>query len=175
MLEKNIADLLVEKKAIQFGNFLLASGRISNYYVDIKTAATDPILLRLIGSFISMRYKFDVVAGIAVGGVPLAVATSMISKKPYAIIRKAEKDHGQSNLIIGDVKDKKILLVEDVTTSGGSALYGINVIRAAGGTIDNVITVVDREQGAEKLLFDHAVQLHSIVKIDNLINKHGKK
>ena len=125
-----VAELLIQHKAIEFGDFTLASGKKSPYYVDIKTAVTNPDLLVAIVSAIAQQHKFDVVAGVAVGGIPLAVATSIMAKKPYAIIRAEEKGHGKKDVIIGAVKDMEVLLVEDVTTSGGSALYGITAIRA---------------------------------------------
>jgi orotate phosphoribosyltransferase len=111
------------------------------------------------------------VAGVAVGGVPLAVATSLAGKKPYAIIRSSEKGHGKKDLIIGNVRDKNVLLIEDVTTSGGSALYGIETLRAAGARADQVVTVVDREQGADVLLHTHGVRIFPLVKVSDLIKE----
>jgi orotate phosphoribosyltransferase len=164
-----IAELLIQHKAIEFGDFTLASGKKSPYYVDIKTAATNPDLLVAIVSAIAKKHKFDVVAGVAVGGIPLAVATSIMTKKPYVIIRAEEKDHGKKDIIIGTVKDADVLLVEDVTTSGGSALYGITVLRAAGARADRVVTVVDREQGAGEMLRQQGVDLLPLVKISEIL------
>jgi orotate phosphoribosyltransferase len=166
-----IADLLIKHKAIEFGEFTLASGKKSPYYVDVKTAVTNPDLLAAIASAIAHAHTFDVVAGVAVGGIPLAVATSIIIKKPYAIIRAAEKSHGKKDVIIGTVKDTDVLLVEDVTTSGGSALYGINALRAAGARADRVVTVVDREQGAGEMLRHQGVRLLPLVKVSEILQK----
>ncbi len=166
-----IAELLIQHKAIEFGDFTLASGKKSSYYVDIKTAVTvtNPELLVAIVSAIAKKHKFDVVAGVAVGGIPLAVATSIMTKKPYAIIRAEEKGHGKKDVIIGAVKDVEVLLVEDVTTSGGSALYGITALRAAGARADRVVTVVDREQGAGEMLRQQGVHLLPLVKISEIL------
>jgi orotate phosphoribosyltransferase len=164
-----VAELLIQNKAIEFGNFTLASGKKSPYYVDIKTAVTNPDLLVAIVSAIAKKYKFDVVAGVAVGGIPLAVATSIMTKKPYAIIRAEEKGHGKKDVIIGTVKDADVLLVEDVTTSGGSALYGITALRVAGARADRVVTVVDREQGAGEMLRQQGVDLLPLVKISEIL------
>jgi orotate phosphoribosyltransferase len=166
-----IADLLIKHKAIEFGEFTLASGKKSPYYVDVKTAVTNPDLLAAIASAIAHTHTFDVVAGVAVGGIPLAVATSIITKKPYAIIRAAEKSHGKKDVIIGTVKDTDVLLVEDVTTSGGSALYGINALVAAGARADRVVTVVDREQGAGEMLRKQGVRLLPLVKISEILQE----
>src|SRR5674476_467239 len=121
-----IADLLIRYKAIEFGEFTLASGKKSPYYIDVTSAVTNPDLLFAIASTIAQTHTFDVVAGVAVGGVPLAVATAIITKKPLSLIRASEKSHGKKEVIIGNVRDTEVLLVEDVTTSGESALYGIN-------------------------------------------------
>ncbi|MFY9801224.1 MAG: orotate phosphoribosyltransferase [Methanoregula sp.] len=164
-----IADLLIRYKAIEFGEFSLSSGKKSSYYIDVKTAVTNPDLLYAIASIIAQTHTFDVVAGVAVGGIPLAVATSIVSKKPYAIIRAAEKSHGKKEVIIGNVRDANVLLVEDVTTSGGSALYGINALRTAGAQVNRVVTVVDREQGAEEMLRLQGVHLLPLVKVSEIL------
>ena len=161
--------MLIRCKAIEFGEFTLASGMKSQYYIDIKSAITDPELLCTIASAIVQAHKFDVVAGVAVGGVPLAVASAIIAKKPYAIIRAAEKSHGKKEVVIGRVNNKNVLLVEDVTTSGGSALYGIETLRAAGARADRVVTVVDREQGAEEKLIKQGIHLFSLVKVSQIL------
>jgi orotate phosphoribosyltransferase len=166
-----IADLLIRHKAIEFGEFTLASGKKSRYYIDVKSAVTNPDLLLAIASVIKKTHTFDVVAGVAVGGVPLAVATAMVAKRPYAIIRAAEKGHGKKDVIIGNVKNGNVLLVEDVTTSGGSAIYGINALRDAGARADRVVTVVDREQGAEELLKKQGVSLFSLVKVSEILKQ----
>jgi orotate phosphoribosyltransferase len=166
-----VADMLIKGRAIEFGDFTLASGAKSRYYVDVKTAVTQPDLLSAVASAIAGGYSFDVIAGVAVGGVPLATAVSLAGRKPYAIIRSSAKDHGKSSLIIGDVKGKDVLLVEDVTTSGGSALYGIEILREAGARADRVVTVVDREQGAEAMLRQHGIRLISLVKISEILKE----
>ena len=166
-----IADLLIRHKAIEFGEFTLASGKKSRYYIDVKSAVTNPDLLLAIASVIEQKYSFDVVAGVAVGGVPIAVATALVAKKPYAIIRAAEKSYGKKDVIIGNVRNGNVLLVEDVTTSGGSAIYGINALRDAGAHADRVVTVVDREQGAEELLKKEGVSLFSLVKVSEIIKQ----
>ena len=164
-----LADLLIRNKAIEFGEFTLASGKKSTYYIDVKSAVTNTELLCAIASAIAKNYTFDLVAGVAVGGVPLAVATAITAKKPYAIIRAAEKSHGKKDVIIGTVRDRDVLLVEDVTTSGGSALYGIEALRAAGACADRVVTVVDREQGAFEMLRQKGISLLPLVTVSEIL------
>lgn len=171
MVTNPLADLLVRYKAIEFGDFTLASGAKSPYYIDVKTAMTHPDFLSAVAQSVASAHSCDVVAGVAVGGVPLCVATALEKNVPFAIIRASEKDHGKKSLIIGDVKGKDVLLVEDVTTSGGSALYGIETLRAAGARADRVVTVVDREQGAEAMLQKHGIRLLPLVRIRELLKE----
>lgn len=169
MKKNTIAELLLTHKAIEFGDFTLASGAKSRYYIDVKSAITHPELLSAIAGTIAQEYEFDMVAGVAVGGVPLATATALKTRKPYAIIRANEKSHGKKDVIIGNVKGRRVLLIEDVTTSGGSALYGILALRAAGATADRVVTVVDREQGAAAMLQEHGIQLLPLVRVSEIL------
>ena len=166
-----IAKQLLECGAIEFGEFVLASGARSSYYIDIKAATTKPSILREIGKAIAESQEFEVVAGVAVGAVPIAVAVSLASDRPYAIIRKGEKGHGKAGTIIGDVAGKTVLLVEDVTTSGGSALYGLEALRAAGAHVDRVVTVVDREAGAQETFAEKGASLLALVRVSELLDR----
>ncbi len=166
-----VAEILVKYGAIEFGDFTLASGAKSRYYIDIKTAATNPELLAIIGREIAENYNFEVVAGVAVGAVPIAVAVSLASGKPYCIIRKEEKGHGKSGKLVGDVSDKKVLLVEDVTTSGGSVIFGLDVLRENSAKVDEVVTIVDREQGAYEKLESAGVRLSALVRASEIVEE----
>lgn len=164
-----IACLLKEHGAVEFGEFTLASGAKSSYYLDVKSALADPEVLHTVGREIAGMVTFDVVAGVAVGGVSLAVATSLCSGKPYAIIRAGEKTHGKGGRIIGKVAGHRVLLVEDVTTSGGSVIRGIEALRAAGAVVDTVVTVVDRESGAAEALEKTGVRLIALARAAEII------
>lgn len=164
-----IARLLKENGAVEYGDFTLASGAKSTYYLDVKSALANPLVLKAVGEEIAGKTSFDVVAGVAVGGVPLAVATSLASGKPYAIIRTGEKTHGKSGRIIGKVAGTRVLLVEDVTTSGGSVLRGIEALRAAGAIVNTVVTVVDREAGADDALAKEGVHLLALSRASEIV------
>ncbi|HJJ56344.1 MAG TPA: orotate phosphoribosyltransferase [Methanocorpusculum sp.] len=169
-MENKVLDLLIQYNAVEFGDFTLASGIKSPYYIDVKTAIINhPNLLNQIAKNIVDKYNFDVIAGVVVGGVPLAVAVSLESHKPCAIIRSTMKDHGKQQIVIGNVTGKHVLLVEDVTTSGQSSLYGVNELRNQGAIVDDVVVIVDRECGAEKLLASEGINLHSLVKSSELL------
>ncbi|PWR75247.1 orotate phosphoribosyltransferase [Methanospirillum stamsii] len=170
MVTQTLKEMLISAEAIKFGDFTLASGKKSSVYIDIKKAITNPEILKKIASeVIDIENNFDAVAGVAVGAVPLAVSVSLACGKPYIIIRKEQKGHGLASLFIGEVSGKKILLVEDVTTSGGSAIFGIEQIRNAGGIIENVISVVDRNEGATETMNKMGINLVPLVRMEELI------
>ena len=91
------------------------------------------------------------VAGIELGSVPLATAVSMETELPLLIVRKATKDYGTKSRFVGEIKPKdKIVILEDVTTTGGSVRDAIKIVREAGASVKHIISVVDREEGAKR-------------------------
>ena len=168
---KLLASLLAVHGAVRRGDFLLASGIRSSVYVDIKSALTDPGVLSALSLEIVGRCSFEVVAGVAVGGIPIAVAVSLAAGKPYAIVRREEKGHGTGGRIIGEVAGLSTLLVEDVTTTGGSVLSAVRLLREAGAKVDTVITIVDREEGAAGSLAAEGVNLIHLVTLKELLGE----
>ncbi len=172
-----LADLLRECGAIRFGDFTLASGKQSRYYIDIKKASANPGILKAIAQEISVKIKehsidADYVGCVALGGVPIAVAVSLEIALPLIIIRKEAKEYGTKGQIIGDFVEKgTVLMVEDVVTTGGSVLKAIRLLRENGLIIRHVIVVVDREEGAGHTLYDEGIELISLVKVNNLLNR----
>ena len=166
---KSLADLLAAHGAVKHGDFLLASGARSKVYVDVKSALTDPGVLTAIALEIGGRCSFDTVAGVAVGGIPIAVAVSLASGKPYAIVRDVEKGHGAGGRIIGEVAGRSTLLVEDVTTTGGSVLAAVRLLREALARVDTVATIVDREEGAAGALSAAGLNLVPLVTLKELL------
>jgi orotate phosphoribosyltransferase len=173
MDKENLTKLLEKCKAVQYGKFVLTSGAISNYYIDIKKASTNPKILKIIAKEMKKYCKgFDLVAGMEMGAIPLIVALSLETEIPYVIIRKTKKEHGTSKQIEGaNVKDKKVLLIEDVTTSGGSVLKSIQIIRENKGVVDTVLTVVDRESGTKEKLKNAKVKFIPLLTKSDIIKK----
>jgi len=173
----SLADSLKECGAIKFGDFTLASGKKSSYYVDIKKASTNPVILKQIAKNISDVLKtqsipVDYIGGVALGGVPVAVAVSLETGLPLIIIRKETKDYGTKGQIVGDMeKGASVVLVEDVATTGGSVLKAIETLRDEGIAVRHVIVVVDREEGAGSTLSDAGVELIPLVKISDILEK----
>ncbi len=166
-----LKDDLIGCGAVLFGDFTLTSGAKSSYYVDIKKASTNPKVLRHIGKEMSKHIEgIDMIAGMELGAVPIAVAVALETGKPYVIIRKGERTHGTGKQIEGDpVYGKRVLIVEDVTTSGGSTIKSVEILREAGATVDKALVVVDREAGAIPKLAEMGVNLIPMVTVKELL------
>ena len=173
MKKEDLIQLLKECGAIKFGRFVLTSGAISDYYIDIKKASTDPKTLQIIAQELSKYTKgYDLLAGMELGAVPLVVALSLETNLPYVMIRKEKRGHGTSKQIEGcDVKNKKVLVIEDVTTSGGSVVKTIQVLRENNAEVDKVLVVVDRESGAKEKLQKLNVTFVSLLSVSEIIKK----
>ena len=173
MQKNELTKLLKDCGAIQFGRFVLTSGAISDYYIDIKKASTDPKTLQTIAQELSKHIKgYDLLAGMELGAVPLVVALALETNIPYVIIRKEKRGHGTSKQIEGsDVKNKKILVIEDVTTSGGSVIKTIQILRENNAEVDKVVVVVDRESGAKEKLQKLNVTFVPLLSVSEIIKK----
>ena len=164
-----LKEMLKELKVVQTGEFILASGKKSNYFVNIKRASTSPRVLREIGKAMAPYVGDAKIAGMALGAVPLAVAVALETNQPFVMVRKEPKDHGTKELIEGEVTPgDKFVVVEDVATTGGSTLRVVNALRAKGANVIRAIVVVDREEGATQLLTEHGIELVSIFKVKDL-------
>jgi orotate phosphoribosyltransferase len=114
--------------------------------------------------------RYDRIAGVVLGSVPLAAALSMATGIPYVMVRKEKKDHGTSKMIEGDInKGDRVLVVEDVITSAGSSIAAIGTLREAGASVEDIISVIDREAGGSGSLKDIGVTLTSLVKASELL------
>ncbi len=173
MNKKELIDLLKNCNAIKFGRFVLTSGAVSDYYVDIKKASTKPkILKKIVEEMAEYTEGYDFIAGMELGAVPLVVALSLETNIPYVIIRKDKRDHGTGKQIEGeDITNKRVLVIEDVTTSGNSVVKAINAIRTNKGLVDEVIVVVDRESGAEKKLNELDVSFIPLISSSDFLKK----
>ena len=161
----DIKQILKECGAIKFGDFTLTSGKKSRYYIDVRKAVTKPKTLRLICDHIVEKMKNhviepDYIACVELGGVPIGVLVADRTGLPLVIVRKEVKDHGIKGRLMGDVeKGKTALLLEDVTTTGNSILSAINALRSEGLHVEIVITVVDRQEGAEETISGMGIML----------------
>jgi orotate phosphoribosyltransferase len=147
------------------GTFELRSGAISNEYFDKYRFESIPGLLFEIAKHIadSIDFEYDILAGLEMGGIPLATAISSITGKPCVFVRKKAKEYGTKKLAEGpEIKGKRLLIVEDVITSGGQVIISTNDLRDMGGIITNTVCVIDRESGGRQKLEEAGLNLTSL-------------
>ena len=166
---KGLKEMLEECGAVKYGDFTLTSGKKSSYYVDIKKASTKPHILRAIAEGMAVHVEEELIAGMELGAVPIAAALSLQTDIPFVMVRKKKREHGTGSQIEGELKaGTKVVIVEDVTTTGGSSVETVNALREVGAMVDKVISVVDRKEGAEQRLADIGVSLISLVSASEL-------
>jgi len=145
----------VDKTCRITGTFLLRSGQTSNHYFDKYLFESNPILLRSVAKALVplVPSGTEILAGLEMGGIPVATALSLETGLPLIFVRKQAKDYGTCKLAEGcDFKGRRVTLVEDVVTTGGAIRDGAEALRKAGALIEPVLCVIDRESGgAEKL------------------------
>lgn len=141
----------IKKAAYLEGDFLLRSGKRSKYYLDKYLFETDPQILAEVGKLLAAHADegIDRIGGAELGGIPLATAAALSCGKPFVIIRQGKKDYGTSKMIEGTIKaGDRILLVEDVVTTGGQVIEAVQTIKNAGATVVKIVAVLDRQEGA---------------------------
>lgn len=139
--------------AYRRGDFTLSSGRKSDYIFDKYAFETQPGLLGAITGLLAEKVPPETkkIAGMEIGGIPLATALSIKTGLPFLIIRKSAKGHGITRQIEGPLsRGDEVLLVEDVVTTGGQSLVGVDALRSAGATVKKVLCVIDREEGGRE-------------------------
>ena len=147
---------LKETGAVKTGEFVLSSGKKSNLYIDCRRITLHPRGARLIAKIILDKIKgmnVDAIGGLTLGADPITSSVVALSDIPGFIVRKKEKEHGTRQRIEGLIEPGwNVVVVEDVATSGASALQAIEAVEAAGAKVVKVISVVDREEGAAEAL-----------------------
>lgn len=151
--------------AVMRGTFTLRSGATSDYYIDKYRLTTDPALLaRIVDALLPLLpQSAQRIAGTAVGAVPLSTALSLRTGLPALIVRADAKSYGTAKGVEGllDLRDR-VVLIEDVVTSGGAALAAAGALSEAGARVLGVICVVDREQGGAQAFADAGVPLDAL-------------
>jgi len=165
-----LIELLQEADAVRFGEFELSHGGTSSYYVDKYVFETDPACLEAIAEAFAERIGDETLAGVALGAVPLVAVTSTVAGRPYVIVRKSAKEYGTGNRIEGSFDpEEEVVVLEDIATTGQSAIDAVEALREAGAAVERVLVVVDREEGARKHLAEHGVELESLVTASELL------
>ena len=161
----------IHDRAHLTGEFRLRSGAVSEEYFDKYRFESDPELLRAVaaGLVAMVPPGVDAVAGLELGGVPLATMVSQLSGLPALFVRKAAKDYGTCRLAEGGaVEGRRLVVVEDVVTSGGQLVTSCRELRERGAYIVRVLCVIDREAGGAANLAAEGLDLHALFTMGEL-------
>ncbi len=173
MVLDEVTLLLYKLGCIQIGNFKLTSGLWSPIYVDLRKLPSYPNEFKRIVNICVNKIKnlkSDIICGIATGGIPLATLIAYKLRKPLIYVRKAEKGHGTRKLIEGEYDEgDEVIVVDDVSTTGGSLLRAIKVLKNENLKVNHALVIVERGQGACERLAKEGVTLHYIAKLIDMI------
>jgi orotate phosphoribosyltransferase len=155
MTDRELA-LALRTAALLEGDFTLRSGRRSKYYLDKYLFETEPALLGELAQRFARYVTADVdrIAGAELGGIALAAATALETGKPFVIVRNAKKaGYGTGKVIEGKLtRGERVLLVEDIATSGGQAIEAAKTLRDAGAVVERVVATIDRQEGGREAI-----------------------
>jgi orotate phosphoribosyltransferase len=185
-MKERLGEIILERSFKYSDNppFTLASGRQSNYYFNCKPTTLDPEGMNLIGAIIFDMVKdssITAAGGLTLGADPIANSLAVISYqkgKPIKsfIVRKDVKDHGTKSAIEGSVKaGEKVLIIDDVITTGGSTITAIEQARQAGLIVDRVITLIDREEGGRENIQKHVENIQSVLTRTEIMTIRARK
>ena len=179
---RRLADI-IRVRSFGRGEITLASGRKSNFYFNLKPTMLDPEGAALLAELTLAALadeRFDYVGGLEMGAVPIAGAIAQLSflrGKPVAalFVRKKPKEHGAKLSVEGlapgeTLTGKRVVVVEDVTTSGGSALKAVEAVKDAGGEIALVFTMIDREEGATETFKQAGLPFRSLFRASEFLS-----
>ncbi|MDE1728473.1 MAG: orotate phosphoribosyltransferase [Thaumarchaeota archaeon] len=170
---KEFAIFLQESGAIKFGNFRLSSGKDSVYYIDLRLVPSFPHqfreMVKAVQNLISEKIgldSFDYIASVPTSGLVIASALAMETVKPLIYIRQKIKDYGTGSLIEGKIPEgSRVVLVDDVGTTGHSLLGAIKALKDAKIVVDSAFVIVNRLEGARENLEAEKVKLYEIMDI----------
>lgn len=165
---------LVKELSVVYGRVTLSSGKEADYYVDLRRATLHHRAARLIGELLrelTADWDYDAAGGLTLGADPVGSAILHAPGRPVDsfVVRKEAKKHGMQRRIEGpEVAGRRVLVVEDTTTTGNSPLTAVAALREAGATVVGVATVVDRNTGAEKAIRAEGLEYRSLLGLSNL-------
>ena len=170
---KEFAIFLFKNNIIKFGNFTLSSGKKSSYYIDLRLVPSFPHqfrkmiknLQKLIIEKIGLD-NFDSLVSIPTGGLIIGSALAIETVKPLIYVRNKPKDHGTAKSIEGKISsDMQVMMIDDIATTGTSVLNGIKQLKAEGLSISNACVIINRLEGADKILNSVGITLHQLTDI----------
>jgi orotate phosphoribosyltransferase len=169
---------LLKEKAFKRGRVVLASGRESDFYFDMKPAMLDPDGAALMAELILQQLQgvmADCIGGLEMGAVPLIAPVAMRSRDfgrrlPGFFVRKAVKDHGTKKRVDGnDIAGKTVVILEDVTTTGASAMDAVRAVTEAGAKVALVLSILDRGEGAADLYKAASIPFKSLFRAEEFL------
>ena len=176
---RNKLFMLLRERAFRRGRVVLASGKESDYYFDMKPAMLDPDGAALMAELILIEIQgvsADAIGGLEMGAVPLISPIALKSQKfgrylSGFFVRKERKDHGTQKRVEGeDIAGKDVVVLDDVTTSGASAMEAVRVARQAGANVTLVLSIVDRGEGAAELYEKEGIPFRCLFRADEFLS-----
>jgi orotate phosphoribosyltransferase len=172
-LMKYISLNLIRNNALKIGDYILHSGKKSPYYVDLRQTISDPISMDWISNSLARivineigESKTDKILGVPTAGVPFATIISQKLAKPMLYYRKERKEHGVRKKIEGDMqRNERIVMVDDLITTGQSVIDAVNAARDQGGVVNELVVLLDREQGGKENLRAQNIEPHVLFNI----------
>ena len=176
--KNKIANVLFKIDALKFGVYKLSSGKASPYYIDLRVVPSFPDAFReicdLYGETITSQIalkNFDRIAAVPLAGIPFASQIAYNLKKPFLYVRKGIRLHGRERRVEGIlVSGDRVLLVDDLVTTGLTLKKAAEAIRAEGGVVTEAIAFLDREEGGKEKLAESGIKLHALIKISEIAN-----
>jgi len=170
---KEFATFLHQNSIIKFGDFTLASGKKSSYYVDLRLVPSYPIEFRKMVKYLENEIgqdigldNFDSIVSVPTGGLVIASALAIETVKPLIYVRSKPKDYGTSKSVEGKIHDNmKVVMIDDVATTGGSVVNAIKSLKEVNITVKDVYVIVNRMEGADEAMLELGVKMHSILNI----------
>ena len=170
---KEFATFLHQNGVLKFGDFTLSSGKSSSYYVDLRLVSSFPHpfrkMIKSLQDLISKEIgfdNFDSFASVPTGGLVIASALAMETVKPLIYVRTKPKEHGTTKSIEGKIETgMKVLMVDDVATTGGSMINSIKLLKEAGIVVTDAYVIMNRLEGADKMLESEGVKMHQLTDI----------
>ena len=170
---KEFTTFLFKNDIIKFGDFTLASGKKSSYYVDLRLVPSYPHEFRKMVKYLENKImqdigleKFDSIVSVPTGGLVIASALAIETVKPLIYVRSKPKDYGTSKSVEGKIHDKmKVVMIDDVATTGGSVINAIKSLKEVNIVINDAYVIVNRMEGANEALEKLGVKMHSVLDI----------
>jgi orotate phosphoribosyltransferase len=170
------ASFLLKSNSLRFGVFTLASGKQSAYYIDLRVLPSFPGYFRLgiraLKDLVAEKVGlFDIFASVPTSGLVFGSALAYEMGKPFIYVRKDPKSYGTNKMIEGFLNPgSKVVIVDDVATTGTSLSSAVEIIRTNGGIVEDVIALVDRHEGAQDKLKEMGIKLNAVVGINDIVN-----